>query len=113
MRNRSIPSSTSSGHTASRNTAAKTSVPSDALGATFLAAKATAKCPMNTSPPPHRANSGAFVQPREDELAVAERSGGGEPAVRRSEHHLQELVARLVHVDLSARDAGHVDVDVL
>src|SRR6266849_4893811 len=50
MQNRSIPSSTSTGQTASRNTAAKTSVPSDALGATFLAAKATAKWPMNTSP---------------------------------------------------------------
>src|SRR5712692_2770965 len=49
MRNRSIPSSTSTGHTASRNTAAKTSVPSDVLGAAFLAANATAKWPMNTS----------------------------------------------------------------
>src|SRR5437899_12796310 len=49
MRNRSIPRSTSTGHTASRNTAAKTSVPSDAWGATLLAAKATAKCPVNTS----------------------------------------------------------------
>src|SRR6266480_2895833 len=112
MRNRSIPSSTRTGHTASRNTAAKTSVPSDALGATFLVAKATAKCPMNTSPPPHRANSGAFVQAREDELAVSEGFCGGETAVRRAEHHLEELVARLVHVDLTARDAGHVHIDV-
>src|SRR6266516_950146 len=112
MRKRSTPSSTRTGHTASRNTAAKTSVPSDALGATFLAAKATAKCPMNTSPPPHRANSGAFVQAREDELAVSEGFCGGETAVRRAEHHLEELVARLVHVDLLARDAGHVHIDV-
>src|SRR5256884_774377 len=106
MRNRSIPSSTSTGHTTSRNAAATTRVPSDALGATFLAAKATAKCPMNTY-------SGAFVQAREDELAMAERFCGGEPAVRGAQHHLEELVARLVHVDLTARDAGHVDVDVL
>src|SRR6266704_5358480 len=113
MRNRSTPRSTSTGHTASRNTAAKTSVPSDALGATFLAAKATAKCPMNTSPPPHRANSGAFVQASEDELAMSERFCGGEPAVRGTEHHFEEFVARLVHVYLLARDAGHVDVDVL
>src|SRR5712691_8707328 len=49
MRNRSIPSSTSTGHTASRNTAAKTSVPSDVLGAAFLVANATAKWPMNMS----------------------------------------------------------------
>src|SRR5712691_4545403 len=112
MRNRSTPRSTSTGHTASRNTAAKTSVPSDALGATFLAAKATAKCPMNTSPPPHRANSGAFVQSREDELAMSEGFCGGEPAVRGTEHHLEEPVARLVHVDLLARYTGHVDVDV-
>src|SRR5439155_23976125 len=102
MRNRSIPSSTRTGHTASRNTAAKTSVPSDALGATFLAAKATAKCPLNTS------NSGAFVQSREDELAMAERLRSGEAAVRGTQHHLEELVARLVHVDLTAGDAGHV-----
>src|SRR6266568_783391 len=107
MRKRSTPSSTRTGHTA-----AKTSVPSDALGATFLAANATAKCPMNKSPPPHRANSGAFVQSREDELAMPESLRGGEPAVRRAEHHLEELVARLIHVDLLARDAGHVDVDV-
>src|SRR6266508_2254448 len=51
MRNRSIPRSTSTGHTASRNTAAKTSVPSEALGATFFAAKATAKWPTNISSP--------------------------------------------------------------
>src|SRR5712691_4031237 len=106
MRNRSIPRRTSTGHTASRNTAAKTSVPSDALGATFLAAKATAKCPMNTY-------SGAFVQASEDELTMSERFCGGEPAVRGTEHHFDEFVARLVHVDLLARDAGHVDVDVL
>src|SRR5882762_2822167 len=106
MRKRSTPSSTSTGHTTSRNAAAMTRVPSDALGATFLAAKATAKCPMNTY-------SGAFVQAREDELAVSQRLRGGEPAVRRSEHHLDELVARLVHVDLLARDSGHVDVDML
>src|SRR6266853_2086865 len=156
MRNRSTPTSTSTGHTASRNTAAKTSVPSDALGATFLAAKATAKCPMNTSSSgaqpgtvqtqfaraeldpfvdphtrhldrkrlygekrqrgqqgfPHRVNSGAFVQAREDELAMSERFRGGEPAVRGTQHHLEELVTRLVHVDLLARYTGHVDVDV-
>src|SRR5881628_3468199 len=106
MRNRSIPSSTRTGHTASRNTAAKTSVPSDALGATFLAANATAKCPMNTY-------SGAFVQAREDELAMSEGFCGGQPAVRGTQHHLEEPVARLVHVDLTARDAGHVEVDVL
>src|SRR5262245_45879099 len=49
MRKRSIPASTSTGHTTSRNAVARTSVPSDALGATFFAAKATAKWPMNTS----------------------------------------------------------------
>src|SRR3989442_15970800 len=107
MRNRSTPRSTSTGHTASGTPAAKTSVPSDALGATFLAAKATAKCPMNTSPPPHRANSGAFVQSREDELAMSERFRGGEPAVRGTEHHLEEPVARLVHVDLTAGYCGY------
>src|SRR5882762_6807547 len=123
MRNRSTPRSTRTGHTASRNTAAKTSVPSDTFGATLLAAKATAKCPMNRSSSeqgflqavdfPHRANSGAFVQASEDELAMSERFCSGEPAVRGTEHHLEKLVARLVHVDLLARDARHVDVDVL
>src|SRR5712691_246299 len=48
MRKRSTPSSTSTGHTTSRNAAAMTRVPSDALGATFFEAKATAKWPMNT-----------------------------------------------------------------
>src|ERR1044072_9885862 len=94
MRNRSIPKSTSTGHTASRNTAAKTRVPSDALGTTLLAAKATAKCPMNTSSSEgsflQAADSGAFVQARGDELAMAERFCGGEPAVRGARHHLEE-----------------------
>src|SRR5256884_3112004 len=116
MRNRSIPKSTSTGHTASRNTAAKTRVPSDALGTTLLAAKATAKCPMNRSSSERSflqvADSGAFVQAREDELAMAERFRSGEPAVRGAQHHLEELVARLVHVDLTAGDAGNVDVDM-
>src|SRR5882762_8761523 len=51
MRKRSTPSSTSTGHTTSRNAAATTRVPSDTLGATFFEAKATAKWPMNTLPP--------------------------------------------------------------
>src|SRR5882672_4025838 len=50
MRKRSTPSSTSTGHTTSRNAAAMTRVPSDTLGATFFEAKATAKWPMNTLP---------------------------------------------------------------
>src|SRR5260370_35868391 len=49
MRKRSTPRSTSTGHTASRNAAAITRVPSDTLGATFFEAKATAKWPMNIS----------------------------------------------------------------
>src|SRR5437763_17034545 len=117
MRNRSIPKSTSTGHTASRNTAAKTRVPSDALGTTLLAAKATAKCPMNRSSSERSflqvADSGAFVQAREDELAMAERFCGGEPAVRGAQHHLEGLVARLVQVDRTAGEAGHVDVGVV
>src|SRR5690242_16624415 len=50
MRKRSIPSSTSTGQTTSRNAAAMTRVPSEVLGATFFVANATAKWPMNTSP---------------------------------------------------------------
>src|SRR5262245_38767547 len=49
MRKRSMPISTSTGQTTSRNAAATTSVPSETLGAAFFAANATAKCPMNTS----------------------------------------------------------------
>src|SRR6267378_1085915 len=49
MRKRSTPSSTSTGHTTSRNAAAMTRVPSEAFGATFFVAKATAKWPMNIS----------------------------------------------------------------
>src|SRR5215467_3662503 len=48
MRKRSMPSSTSTGQTMSRKAAARTSVPSDTLGAAFFAANATAKWPMNT-----------------------------------------------------------------
>jgi len=44
---------------------------------------------------------------------MSERFRGGEPAVRGSEHHLEELVARLVHVDFLARDPGDVHVDML
>src|SRR5882672_5814368 len=50
MLKRSTPSSTRTGQMTSRNAAASTSVPSDTLGATFLAANATAKWPMNISP---------------------------------------------------------------
>src|SRR6266853_2887705 len=50
MRKRSTPSNTSTGHSTSRNAAAITSVPSEAFGATFFVAKATAKWPMNTLP---------------------------------------------------------------
>src|SRR5689334_18499853 len=49
MRKRSIPSRTSTGQTTSRNAAARTSVPSDAFGAAFFAANATAEWPTNNS----------------------------------------------------------------
>src|SRR5882724_1133887 len=52
MRKRSTPRSTKTGQMTSRKAAARTIVPSDALGATFFAANATAKWPMNTSFPP-------------------------------------------------------------
>ncbi len=44
---------------------------------------------------------------------MAERLGRGEPAVGGAEHHLEQLVAGLIHVDLAPRDAGDVDIDVL
>src|SRR6267142_217094 len=47
MRKRSTPRSTKTGQMTSRKAAARTIVPSDALGATFFAANATAKWPMN------------------------------------------------------------------
>src|SRR5712691_7880171 len=60
-----------------------------------------------------RSSSGALVEPRQHELAVAERLGGGEPPARRAEHALEELVAGLVGRHLAAQQARHVDVDVL
>src|SRR6267378_7549136 len=51
MRKRSTPRSTKTGQMTSRKAAARTIVPSDALGATFFAANATAKWPMNISSP--------------------------------------------------------------
>src|SRR5438094_1088248 len=90
MRNRSIPRSTSTGHTASRNTAAKTSVPSDAWGATLLAAKATAKCPMNTSSSEQgflqAAGDQVFAEPDPEQRAVEIFSGDG-LALRFTVHH--------------------------
>src|SRR6267142_1070947 len=47
MRKRSTPRSTKTGQMTSRKAAARTIVPSDASGATFFAANATAKWPMN------------------------------------------------------------------
>src|SRR5512139_897118 len=51
MRKCSIPRSTSTGQTTSRNAAATTRVPSDTRGATLFEANATAKWPMNNSSP--------------------------------------------------------------
>src|SRR5258706_14117823 len=58
------------------------------------------------------ARSGAFVQPRQHELAVAERFGGGKPAVGGAEHAFEQLVARLVRRHFLAQEAGDIDVDV-
>src|SRR5690606_6090358 len=57
--------------------------------------------------------SGAFVEPRQDELPVPERLGRGQPPVGGAEHALEELVARLVGRELLPEEAGDVDVDVL
>src|SRR5689334_21093059 len=50
------------------------------------------------SPPPSCfcEASGALVEARQNEFAVAERLGRGEAPVRRAEHHVEQLVARLV-----------------
>src|SRR5437763_43176 len=54
-----------------------------------------------------------LVEARQHELTMTQRLGGGEAAVGGAEHALEELVARLVHVELLARDARDVHVDVL
>jgi len=55
----------------------------------------------------------AFVQSGHDELAVSQGLCGGQAAVAGADHHIQEHVAGLVHVDLAAQQAGNVDVKVL
>src|SRR5689334_14679743 len=83
MRKRSIPSSTSTGQTTSRNAAAMTRVPSEALGATFFVANATAKWPMNTSSslPEQRLFQAArhriVAQPDPEQRAVEVLAGNG------------------------------------
>src|SRR6185312_17425865 len=60
-----------------------------------------------------KAVSRAFIKPRHDEFAVAERLGGGKSAVHGAEHHVEELVARLVHRHLALQQAARVEIDVL
>src|SRR5258706_11990571 len=60
-----------------------------------------------------RQPSSALVEPRQHELPMAERLGGGEAAVGGAEHALEQLVARLVGRHLPAEQPRHVDVDVL
>src|SRR3974390_1533755 len=84
----STPAITSTGHSASRNCAARMVVPTDTSGATRLAANATPKCPMNTLEP-------------ELDAARGERRRG---AARR--------VALHVHGDRIHRDVRGRDLDV-
>src|ERR1700724_1800377 len=57
--------------------------------------------------------SGTFVEARHHEFAVAERFRGGEASVDGAEHHVDELVARLVHRDFALQESRGIDVDVL
>src|SRR5207302_913231 len=57
--------------------------------------------------------SGAFIKPRQHELAVAECLGRGESAVGGAEHHVEQLIARLAHRELPLQESGRVDIDVL
>src|SRR6202163_2072734 len=57
--------------------------------------------------------SGTFVEARHHEFAVAERFRSGEASVDGAEHHVDELVAGLVHGDFALQEARGIDVDVL
>jgi predicted DNA-binding protein with PD1-like motif len=57
--------------------------------------------------------SGAPIELGHDELAMAERLGGGQAPARGADHHIDQRVARFVDRHVAAQDAGHVDVDVL
>src|SRR5882672_6107316 len=93
MRKRSIPRSTRIGHTTSRKAAARTIVPSDALGATFFAANATAKWPMNISSPLSEqrfletAGHRVVAQPDPQKRAVEILAGDGLALCVAVEHH--------------------------
>src|SRR5881227_3791151 len=55
----------------------------------------------------------AFIKARQHEFAMPQRFRGGETSVRRAEHHVEQLVARLVHRDLALQESRRVDIDVL
>src|SRR6202162_1728053 len=57
--------------------------------------------------------SSTCVEARHHEFAVAERFRGGEASVDGAEHHVDELVAFLVHSTLPLQESRGIDVDVL
>src|SRR5690349_12059817 len=78
------------------------------------AAAAAARANATRMGPPESVNpaiigaSGALVEARQHELAVTERLGRRQPAVRGAKHHVDQLVAGLVHRDLALQKAGRV-----
>src|SRR3989337_3448782 len=83
----------------------------------WLASRGTSKVWNAPSLPPRQtetfSTSGALVEPCQDELAMSERFGRGQPAVGRAEHAVEQFVAGLVRGELFSQQAGDVDVDVL
>ena len=57
--------------------------------------------------------SGALVEARQYEFAVPERLGGGEPAVRRAEHHVDQLVAGLLQREITMDQAGDKLIEMM
>src|SRR6185369_11649550 len=56
--------------------------------------------------------SGAFVQTRHHELAMAERLGRGQAPVARAQHDFDQLVAGLVEVLLALQKTGAIVVEM-
>src|SRR5438034_6659719 len=57
--------------------------------------------------------SSAFVESGQHEFAVSQGFGGRQTAIGSAEHHVQELVADLVHGDFTLQQPAGVDVDML
>src|SRR6478672_6124527 len=90
----------------------RSALATEVLSATFTPAT-SAPSAAKASGSENRKTLSALIQPRQHELAMAQRLGGGEASVGGAEQALEQLVAGLVGRQLFSQQAGDVDVDML